>query len=205
MTDRGEVTRLLDACAGGDGTAFDRLVAIVYEDLHRIAHNRLKHERSGHPLDTTALVHEAYLRLVPQATASWRDRAHFFAVASGVIRHVLVDYARRRRATRRSGGIRVPLRENTASTEPAQVELLDLEAALTRLGERDERLVRVVECRFFGGMSVPDTAEALGVSPRTVDRDWARAKAHLYRDLAGGGRSKERGDGEPQARPGDGT
>lgn len=179
-----DVTRLLDACAAGDGTAFERLIELVYEDLRRIAHRRLQSERSGHTLDTTALVHEAYLKLVPQSTTSWGDRAHFFAVASRVIRHVLIDYARRRTAEKRSGGIRIPLREDTVGVGPRDVELLALERALARLASRDARMEQIVECRFFGGMTVEETAEALGISTSTVDRDWARARTYLFRDLA---------------------
>jgi len=179
-----DVTRLLDECAAGDAAAFERLIELVYEDLRRIAHRRLQSERSGHTLDTTALVHEAYLKLVPQSATSWGDRAHFFAVASRVIRHVLIDYARRRTAEKRSGGIRIPLREDTAGVDPRDVDLLALERALARLASRDARMEQIVECRFFGGMTVEETAEALGISTSTVDRDWARARTYLFRDLA---------------------
>ena len=179
-----DVTRLLDECAAGDAAAFERLIELVYEDLRRIAHRRLQSERSGHTLDTTALVHEAYLKLVPQSTTSWGDRAHFFAVASRVIRHVLIDYARRRTAEKRSGGIRIPLREDTAGVGPRDVDLLALERALARLASRDARMEQIVECRFFGGMTVEETAKALGISTSTVDRDWARARTYLFRDLA---------------------
>lgn len=181
---RRDITRLLNECADGDDRAFDRLIELVYADLRRIAHRRLQSERADHTLDTTALVHEAYLKLVPQSAASWGDRAHFFAVASRVIRHVLIDYARRRSADKRSGGIRVPLREDTAGVAPREVEILDLERALERLASRDPRMEKIVECRFFGGMTVEETAEALGVSTSTVDRDWARARTYLVLDLS---------------------
>ena len=181
----GRVTRLLSECADGDGAAFDRLIPLVYDDLRGIAHNRLAQERAGHTLSTTAVVHEAYLRLVNQATATWRDRAHFFAVAATVIRHVLVDYARAANTEKRGGDVlRIPLREDLDGVEPDTVEFLALEEALTELGRRDPRLVRVVECRFFGGMTMDDTAEAVGVSLRTAERDWARAKAYLLRLLS---------------------
>lgn len=193
-SDTGEVTRLLRQCAGGEPAAFDRLIELVYGDLRRIAHRRLRGERAGHTLDTTALVHETYLKLLPQAEASWGDRAHFFAVAARAVRQVLIDYARYRRADKRWGGIRVPLREDTAAAVSASVDLLVLEKALERLGELDPRLERVVECRFFGGMTVPETAEALGVSTNTVDRDWARARTYLHRDLVGDDRTV----GEPE-------
>lgn len=180
----GQVTRLLTECAEGDRDAFDRLIPLVYDDLRRIAHRRLALERVGHTLSTTAVVHEAYLQLVNQATATWRDRAHFFAVAARVIRHVLVDYARARDAEKRGGGaLRIPLREDLDGREPDTVELLALEEALTKLARRDPRLEKVVECRFFGGMTMKDTAEAVGVSLRTAERDWTRAKAYLFRLL----------------------
>jgi RNA polymerase sigma factor (TIGR02999 family) len=184
MVQQGEVTQLLSECSRGESDAFDRLIPLVYEDLRRIAHKRLRAERAGHTLGTTAVVHEAYLQLVDQATATWRDRAHFFAVAARVIRHVLVDYARRRGAQKRGGGaLRLPLREELTGSDPQTVELLALEQALNRLARYDPRLERVVECRFFGGMTMEDTATALGVSQRTAERDWTRAKAYLYQAL----------------------
>ncbi|MFW6089166.1 MAG: sigma-70 family RNA polymerase sigma factor [Gemmatimonadota bacterium] len=189
------MTRLIRACADGRDEAFDSLIELVYDDLRRIAHRTLRGERRGHTLDTTALVHEAYLKLVPQAEASWRDRAHFFAVASRVIRHILIDYARRRNADKRDGGVRVTFREDLARSDPAGVDLLALDEALERLAAHDERLVRIVECRFFGGMTIDETASVLDISPRTVDRGWARARTYLYRDLAAGSRKKE-GDEE---------
>jgi RNA polymerase sigma factor (TIGR02999 family) len=183
----GEITGILARCASGDRAAFDRLVPLVYEDLRRIAHRRLRAERTDHTLDTTALVHEAYLELVDQATATWNDRAHFFAVAARVIRNVLVDYARRQGAAKRGGDrLRVPLGPDSVVTEgeAGTVELVDLDRALTELGARDPELERVVECRFFAGMTVPETAEALGYSERTVARNWTRAKAWLFEALA---------------------
>jgi len=185
-TDPRAITLLLEQCRGGDQGAFEQLIELVYSDLRRIAHRQLQRERSDHTLDTTALVHEAYLKLVPRTDASWSDRAHFFAVASRVIRHVLIDYARRRRADKRHGGVRIPLREDTAATPPRDVDLLVLEAALARLAHLDPRMEKIVECRFFGGMTVKETAEALDVSTSTVDRDWARARTYLYRDLVDG-------------------
>lgn len=184
VSESGPITRLLMDCSEGDRDAFDRLIPLVYEDLRRIAHRRLASERPSHTLSTTAVVHEAYLQLVNQATATWRDRAHFFAVAARVIRHVLVDYARKKGAEKRGGDVlHIPLREELDGREPDTVELLALEEALTRLARCDPRLEKVVECRFFGGMTMKDTAEAVGVSLRTAERDWTRAKTYLYRLL----------------------
>lgn len=158
----------------------------MYDDLRRIAHRRLQSERTGITLDTTAVVHEAYLALVEQATATWNDRAHFFAVAARVIRHVLIDHARRRGALKRGGAnVRVPLRDDLVPAEELpQIDLVALDLALTELGQHDSRLERVVECRFFGGMTVQETAAALDASVRTVERDWTRARAYLYQALS---------------------
>ena len=181
----GEVTRLLAACGEGESEAFEQLIPLVYNDLRRIAHRRLKAERSEHTLDTTAVVHEAYLRLAERPGASWSDRAHFFAVCARVIRHVLVDHARRRRSLKRGGhAILIPLHEGLSGRTHRMADFLSLEEALRALERVDARLVRVVECRFFAGLSVAETAEALGSSRRTVERDWTRAKAYLYRALA---------------------
>lgn len=186
MSGPSEVTRLLDECGSGNGDAFERLIPLVYDDLRRIAHRRLRAERRGHTLDTTAVVHEAYLRLAETSGSTWQDRAHFFAVCARVIRHVLVDYARRRGAVKRGGdAVRVPLREELAGRAPRIATLLSLEEALASLEQHDERMARVVECRYFGGLTVEETAEALGSSRRTVERDWTRAKAYLYRALEG--------------------
>jgi RNA polymerase sigma factor (TIGR02999 family) len=181
---RGEITALLDACSRGERDALDRLIPLVYDDLRAIAHGRLVLERPDHTLNTTAIVNEAYLRLVDQATASWRDRAHFFAVSARVIRNLLIDYARERNAAKRGGGaIRLPLDERLAGASPRTIELLALDEALTALGRMDEHLERVVECRFFGGMTMKETAETLGVSLSTVERDWRKARAYLYETL----------------------
>jgi RNA polymerase sigma factor (TIGR02999 family) len=180
-----DITLLLHRSAEGDREAFQRLIPLVYGDLRGIAHRRLRHEKSEHTLSTTAVVHEAYLHLVPQATATWRDRAHFFAVAARVIRHVLVDYARHRKAQKRGGSaIRIPLRDDLEGKEEEPVDLLALDEALESLGARDSRLRDVVECRFFAGMTMEETAEALGISKRTAERDWTRARAYLYDTLA---------------------
>lgn len=180
-----EVTRLLEHCSSGDPAAFDRLIPVVYEDLRRIAHRRLAGERPDHTLNTTAVVHEAYLHLINQATATWHDRVHFFAVAARVIRNVLIDYARARATGKRGGGaLRIPLREElNGSHETETIELLALDEALRDLASLDPRLERIVEYRFFGGLTMKDTAQALGISLRTAEREWTRAKAHLYRTL----------------------
>jgi RNA polymerase sigma factor (TIGR02999 family) len=182
---RSEVTTLLTRCSAGEQDAFQRLITLVYDDLRRIAHRRLRGEHTGHTLDTTAVVHEAYLRLAERPDATWQDRAHFFAVAARVIRHVLVDHARKRQSVKRGGDvIRVPLHEGLAGEATRMVDFLAIEEALKRLEKLDARLVRVVECRFFAGLDVAETAEVLASSRRTVERDWTRAKAYLYRSLS---------------------
>lgn len=183
-----EVSRLLSRCASGDPRAADDLFTFVYDDLRTIAHRHLRGEVGGHTLNTTALVHEAYLALADETAAGWRNRAHFLAVSSRAMRHILIDYARARLSAKRGGAaIRVPLREDLTladGDDSGGIDLLALDEALVELAEHDERLCRVVECRFFGGMSVAETAEALGVGVRTVERDWTRAKAYLFERLA---------------------
>lgn len=180
---RGEITQLVRQWSGGDAAAFDQLIALVYDDLRRIAHHHLRAARGG-TVDTTALVHEAYLKLARVQGGSWDGRAQFFAFCSKAMRHILIDYARRRAAVKSGGDqTRVPLTENTAIVEAEVTRMLGVEEALRELEKRDARMGRIVECRFFGGMSVPDTAEALGTSPRTVEREWARARAYLYAAL----------------------
>lgn len=186
-----DITGLLRKHASGDGAALDRLIPLVYDDLRRIAHDRLRSERRSHTLDTTAVVHEAYLRLVDVSDPGWNGRAHFFAVSSKLIRNLLIDYARRQKAEKRGGSaIRVPMNEGLdggTDSEPRTIDLLALDEALSALARLDARLEQVVECRFFGGLSVKETAEVVGVSTRTVERDWTRAKAYLYRALAPSG------------------
>jgi RNA polymerase sigma factor (TIGR02999 family) len=180
------ITDLLAAHRDGDAEALSRLVPIVYEDLRKIARRQLRGARPGQTLDTTALVHEAYLRLVDQTRTPWNDRAHFFAVAARAMRHILVDYARNRSAAKRGGGIPpLPLdegREGAASAVDAET-LLAIDRALETLSKLDPRLPQVVECRFFAGLTEDETAEALGVSLRTVQRDWMRARAWLREEL----------------------
>jgi RNA polymerase sigma factor (TIGR02999 family) len=186
-TQADEIARLLAEHHSGDRAAFDRLFALLYDDLRRIAHRHLRRQPTGHTLSTTALVHEAYLNLAERAGGGMRDRARFFGLASRVMRHVLVDYARRRGAVKRgSGWVRVALQEDTAVVEDRGAELLALDEVLTRLEERDPRLARLVECRYFGGMTTEETAAALDVSVRTAERDWTRAKAYLFSALGPG-------------------
>lgn len=183
--DRKEVTKLLDEWSDGRDDAFNELFELVYDDLSRIARIHLKNERPGHTLNTRALVHESYVRLVGRPGAGWRDRFQFFAVASTAMRRILIDYARRHRAEKRGGDrARVTLGDDIPQAERDLHELLVLQEGIDELASIDPRLVQVVDCRFFGGLSVVETASALDTSTRTVERDWKRARAHLYRKLA---------------------
>ena len=166
-----------------DPAARDALVAIVYKELQRLAHHYMQGERANHTLQTTALVNEAYLRLTDLTRMQWRNRAHFFAMAATLMRRVLVDYARQRGRDKRGAGVSViSLDENAIAPQPA-VDVVALDEALERLATVDPQQGRVVELRFFAGLSVEETAEALGVSPATVKRDWATAKLWLYNEL----------------------
>ncbi len=177
-----EIRRLLDGVREGRPDARNRLFEIVYEDLRRVAHLHLRGRVTG-TLGTTAVVNEAYLRLAGR-TAPWNDRVHFMAVASRAMRSVLVDHARAHLAKKRGAGAApVSLEEGHAVAEPRILQVIELEQALERLGQLNERLARVVEMRFFGGLSVAETAEALGVGDRTVERDWFKARAFLHRQL----------------------
>lgn len=184
MPEAGEVTVLLTALSGGDRSVLDRLVPIVYDELRHLAHRELVREAAGHTLDTTALVHEAYLKLARVERLTWKDRAHFFAVCAQAMRRVLIDHARRRVAGKRMGRIpHLPIEDVvvTASTRPD--DLLWVDDALRRLATLNERQSQVVECRIFGGMGVKETAAALGVSDATVKRDWQVARAWLTHQL----------------------
>lgn len=162
----------------------DRLVPVVYDELRRIAHRQLRGERSDHTLDTTGLVHEAYLKLNRLDRMEWRDRSHFLAVAAGAMRRVLVDYALARKTEKRGGGRqRVPLEQVLILADDRAEELLALDEALQRLAGESERAARIVEWRFFAGMSVEETAEVLEISPATVKREWVLARAWLNREL----------------------
>ena len=178
------VTDLLAAARNGDAGAFDELFPLVYDVLRRIAHRKLGGERSGHTLATTDLVHEAYLKLVRLDRIEWQGRAHFLALAARAMRNILVDYALRRRTEKRGGAYqRVTMGEGLAIAEASGSDVLAVHAALERLQAIDERQSRVVECRFFAGMSIEETADALGISPASVKRDWALARAWLNREL----------------------
>jgi len=180
-----DVTALLRDSGVGDRERLDRLLPLVYEELRRVARVHLATERAGHTLDTTALVHETYLKLVDQTRVAWADRTHFFAVAAIAMRRILVDHARRRRTKKRGGDrTRVPLDATELSVEDRAHALVELDQALTRLAKVDERMCRVVECRFFGGLTEEETAEVLGVTARTVRSDWATAKGLLYLELS---------------------
>ena len=186
MLPQRDVTQLLQQWQAGDAAAVDQLMPLVYDELRRLAHHHLKGERSGHTLSTTALVHEAYLNMIGQAPAPWQDRTHFFAIASRVMRRVLIWYARKRNAAKRGGGqANVALDEEAVLSDDRLEELLALNHALERLEAMDPRLCRVVECRYFGGLSIPETAEVLAISPATVKRDWQTARAWLRRALQG--------------------
>jgi RNA polymerase sigma-70 factor (ECF subfamily) len=179
-----DVTELLLEWRQGDSAALDKLTPLVYDELRRIAHRYMQQERDGHTLQTTALVNEAYVRLVGQQRIEWQNRAHFFGVTAQVMRRVLIDHARRRGYTKRGGEAQqVPLEDAAVMSHGRAAELVALDEALEELAKLDPRKSRVVELRYFGGLSIEETAEVLKVSPMTVRRDWRAAKAWLYRAL----------------------
>jgi RNA polymerase sigma factor (TIGR02999 family) len=186
---RPDVTALLRAHVAGDPDALGQLLPHVYDELRRLAKRRLRRERADHTLSTSEVVHDAFLALLPMDRIDWQSRAHFFAVASRAMRNVLIDHAMRRRAAKRGGGIRVEplhdlLEDRVAADERPIDELIAVNDALGRLEQLDPRKARVVECRFFGGLSLEETAEALDTSPATVSRDWTFARAWLYKELS---------------------
>ena len=184
-----DLTRLLGAIREGDRTALEQLIPVVYDELRELAAHYIRRERPDHTLQPTALVHEAYMRLaghVEQYGADWRDRAHFFGVAARVMRQVLVDHARAHQAVKRGAGhTRVTLSEELRIAEEETVDLLALDVALTRLASLDTEQARLVELRFFAGLTVEETAEVVGRSPTTVKREWRVARAWLHRELSG--------------------
>lgn len=180
-----EVTQILHDWSGGDRQAPERLMPIVYDELRRLARSFLAKERGAHTLQPTALVHEAYLRLVDQTRVNWQNRAHFYGIASSMMRRVLIDHARAHAADKRGGdAIRLSLDDVQVPLEQRAASLLALDEALERLSQMDERKGRIVELRFFGGLSEEEIAEVLGISTRTVLRDWKTARLWLYRELA---------------------
>jgi RNA polymerase sigma-70 factor (ECF subfamily) len=182
----GEVSTLLRAWSGGDQSALDKLTPIVYDGLRRLARRYMRRERPGHSLQTTALVHEAYMRLVDCERMRWQDRAHFFAVSAQLMRRILVEHARRHNLKRGGGLQHVSLEEAAVVGGGRPADLVALDDAMNALARLDTRKAQVVEMRFFGGLSVEETAEVLKVSSVTVKRDWSTAKLWLYRELAGG-------------------
>ncbi len=185
-----EITGLLQAWSQGDRSALERLIPLVYEELHRLAHRYMTRERSGHPLQTTALINEAYLRLVDMANVRWQNRGHFFSISAQIMRRILVDFARSRQYLKRGGKAqRVSLDAALAISGEGDVDLVALDDALNALAEVDPRKAKVVEMRFFGGMTVEETADVLRVSPDTVMRDWKMAKVWLLRELGQAGRA----------------
>ncbi len=185
INDQSEVTRLLGAWSAGDESALDSLIPLVYDDLHRAAHAYMAREAPDNTLQTTALVNEVYLRLAGTRDVDWQNRAHFLAVCATVMRRILIDVARSRRSLKRGGTAEhLPLDEAILVSNTPRVDLLELDEALRSLAAVDQRQARVVELRFFGGLSVQETAEALKVSPETVHRDWRLAKDWLLHELA---------------------
>ncbi len=179
-----EVTQLLVRWRSGDREALDSLLPLVYDELRRIARHYLQGERPGHTLQSTALVNEAYMRMVAQDFPEWQNRAHFFAVAAQLMRQILVDHARTHRASKRGGDVcKVALDEAEGQPSTSDVDIIALDEALKELAEMDQQQSRVVELKFFAGLSIEETAEVLGISPSTVKRDWVTARAWLYREL----------------------
>jgi RNA polymerase sigma factor (TIGR02999 family) len=184
-----EITRLLRAWSDGDTAAFDRVMPLVYDELHRMAGRYLAGERSNNSFQATALVNEVCLRLLGWDSVEWRNRGHFFGVSAQMMRRVLVDIARRRRADRRGPGVvRVPLDEIDVPAPGGEIDVLAVDAALDALALTDQRKARVVELRFFGGLSMDEVAQTLGISTRTAHKEWAFARAWLYRALTSGTR-----------------
>ncbi len=180
-----EITRLLVAWGQGDQTALEKLMPLVYEELRRLARRHMNHQRPGHTLQTTALVNEAYLRLIDASQVQWQNRAHFFAVSAQLMRRILVDFARSRKSLKRGGEARqVTLDDSLEVSSERGADLIALDDALNTLGTMNPRQSQIVELRYFGGLSEEEIAEALKISPRTVRRDWNLARAWLYRELS---------------------
>jgi len=178
------VSDLLVKWQAGDEKALEQMLPLVYEDLRRIAHRHLKNERQGHTLQTTALVHEAYLRLTKEKPRHFENRAHFFAISAHLMRQILVEYARSRRASKRDAGHTLMLEEVAVLLKGPRTDLIALDDALHELARLDERQSRIVELRFFAGLSIEDTSHVLGISPATVKRDWITARMWLYDEIS---------------------
>ena len=179
------ITQLLERWGTGNKEVLDELLPIVYDELRRQAARYLRRERIGHTLQTTALIHEAYMRLVDQRNVRWQNRAHFFGIASQLMRRILVDHARTKKRAKRGGSdIRVSLTDIAASTKAEDLDVIALDEALNRLSTIDQQQARIVELRFFSGLTVEETAEVLSISPATVKRDWSMAKAWLHREIS---------------------
>lgn len=184
MPNANDVTQMLNAISAGDEAAPERLLNLVYDELRRLAHGYMKNERSDHTLQATALVHEAYIQLVDWKNVSWQNRAHFFAAAAQMMRKILVDHARERNALKRGGGLRtIALDEAVSFPNQNNVDLIGLDDALLELGSFDSQQARIVELRFFGGLTIEETAHALNISDSTVKRDWQIAKAWLFNKM----------------------
>ena len=184
MAERQDITQMLEAMSAGDPGAPGKLLPLVYDELRRLAHGYMRRERSDHTLQATALVHEAYIQLVDWKNVSWQNRAHFFAAAAKMMRKILVDYAREKNALKRGGGLRtIALDDAVSFADRKQVDLIPLDDAISALAEFDPQQARIVEMRFFGGLSIEETAHTLGISESTVKRDWQIAKAWLFNRL----------------------
>lgn len=185
MSDQHDVTQMLDAIAAGDQKAPERLLELVYGELRRLAHGYMKNERSDHTLQATALVHEAYIQLVDWKNVSWQNRAHFFAAAAQMMRRILVDHARERKAQKRGGGLRtIALDEAVSFPHSNDLDIVSVDDALLELASFDPQQARIVELRFFGGLTIEETAHALTISESTVKRDWQIAKAWLFNRIS---------------------
>ena len=185
MSSTHEVTELLTAWSGGDKAALDKLMPLIHQELRRLAHHYMSRERPGHTMQTTALVNEAYLRLVNREGVHWQNRAHFFAIASQLMRHILVDHARSHAYAKRGGGAQtISLDEAMVVSQERAAEVVALDDVLKQLADIDPQQSRIVELRFFGGLTIEETAVVLGLSPATIKREWQTAKAWLYHELA---------------------
>ena len=181
-----EMTQLLTAWSEGDRSALDKLAPLIYAELHHLARRYMRRERPNHTLQTTALVNEAYVRLIDQRTVRWQNRAHFFAIAAQMMRRILIDYARKRASSKGGGAGKLSLEDAAVLSEERAAELVALDEGLVTLAEIDGRKSKIVELRFFGGLSVEEIANVIGVSPDTITREWRRAKAWLHREIQKG-------------------